>query len=90
MPLSRSGLSIVRLELMEELVVEVNVNTSVELQSLTLLENPTGINVLKPLEIESVPHVDVTLQLIKLPLLVHWYVATSLEHTGPGPTSWVD
>ena len=75
---------------MEEFVVEVNVNMSVELQSITLLQDPTGINLLKPLEIESVPHVDLTVQLIKLPFLVHWYEATSLEHTGPDPTSWVD
>ena len=37
---------------MEELVVEVNENTSVELQSLTVLVVPTGLNGLKPLEIE--------------------------------------
>ena len=36
------------------------------------------------------PHVDMTLQLMTLSLLVQWYVATSLEHTGPGPTSCVD
>ena len=35
-PLSSSGLSIVRVELMEELVIEINVNTRIELQSLTL------------------------------------------------------
>ena len=64
---------------MEELVVEVNVNMSVELQSLTLLEVPTGYTESKPLEIELVPHL--TVQLMKLSLLVHWYEATSVEHT---------
>ena len=41
MPLSSSGLSIVRVELMEELVIEVNVSMSVELQSFTLVVAPT-------------------------------------------------
>ena len=88
-PLSSSGLSIVRVELMMELVTEVNVNMSVELQSLLLLVVPTGLSVLKLLEV--VPHFDTIVQPMTVPpLLVHWYEATSLEHTGPGPTSCVD
>ena len=75
---------------MEELVTEINVNMSVELQSITLSEFPTRLSVVKPLEIESVPHVDLTLQLMKLPLLENRYKSTSLEHTRPGPTSCVD
>ena len=42
LPLSSSGLFIIRVELTEELVIEVNVNMSVELQSLTLIEVPTS------------------------------------------------
>ena len=80
----------VRAELMEELVVEVNVNMSVELQS-SLTFIATGLCAVKLLEIELVPHVDLTVQLMTLLLfLVHWYLATSLEHTGPGPTSCED
>ena len=45
-PFSRSGLSIVRVELVEELVTEVNVNTSVELLGLTLLEVRIGLSAL--------------------------------------------
>ena len=91
MPLSSSGLSIVRVELKEELVTEVSVNTSVELQSLTYLELLIESIEVKLLEIGLVPpQAGVTVQLMKLPLLVHWYEATSLEHTGPGPTSCVD
>ena len=41
----------VRVELMDELVIEVNVNMSIEWQSLTLIAVPTGLSVLKPLEI---------------------------------------
>ena len=90
-PLSSSGLSIVRVQLMEELIVEVNYNMSVELQSLTYLVIPTGFKELKLLRrIFLVSHVDLTLQPMRLPLLVHWYEATSLEHTGPGPTSNVE
>ena len=83
-------MSIVRVELMDELVIEVNVNMSVELQSFSLEVAPSGLSVLKPLEIEGVPQVDVTLQIMTLPLLVHWYEATSLEHTALGPISCVD
>ena len=90
-PLSSSSLSIVRVELMEELVVEVNVNMSVELQSLSVLVTPTTLCSPKPLEMMPVPHVGMTVQIMILPFLVHWYVATSPEHTGPGgPTSFVD
>ena len=74
---------------MEEIVIEVNVSMSVELQSVTLLEDPTGLSVLKPLE--AIPHLDTIVQPMTIPpLLVHWYEATSLEHTGPGPISNVD
>ena len=75
---------------MEELVIEVNVNMRVtELQSLALVEVPTGLCVLKLLE--AVPHFDTIVQpIVGPPLLVHWYEATSLEHTGPGPISCVD
>ena len=59
---------------MEELVVEVNVNMSVELQSFTLLIVPTGLKRLKLLEIFRVPHVDVTVQPMTLPFLMHWLV----------------
>ena len=76
---------------MEELLVEVNWNMSVELQSLTCIVVPIGLGVAKPLETDLVPHVDPTVQLITVtPLLVQWYEATSPEHTGPGPTSCVD
>ena len=57
---------------MEELVIEVNVNMSVELQILTFLVVPTELTILpKPLEIESVSHVDLTFQTMRLPLVVH-------------------
>ena len=75
---------------MEKLVIEVNVNMSVELQSITLLKLPTRLSVLKPLEIELISHDAMTLQLMTLPLQVHWYETMSLEQTGPGPTSCVD
>ena len=75
---------------MEELVIEVNVNMSVELQSRTLLLVPTALCLPKPLEMKPVPHDGMTAQLMKVPLPVHWYDATSLEHIIPGPTSWVD
>ena len=73
---------------MEELGVEVNVNMSVELQITVIsVVAPFGSKVRKPLEKELVPHVGRTVQVMRLPLLVHWYDATSLEHTGPSPTS---
>ena len=71
MPLSSSGLSIVRVELMEELVVEVNVNMSMELQSLSLLVVLTTLCLPKPLEMMPVPHAGMTVQIMRLPLLVN-------------------
>ena len=65
-------------------------NMSVELQSLTLSIFLAGLRDVKSLEMEGDPHVGVTVQVMTLPLLVHWYEATSLEHTAPGPTSCVD
>ena len=90
MPFSSSGLFIVRLEMMEEVVIAANVNMSVELQSIIFLKVPTRLSVLKPLEIELISHDAMTLQLMTLPLQVHWYEATSLEHTEPSPISCVD
>ena len=76
---------------MEELVIEVKVNMSVELQSSAVFVVPVGLYLLKLLAIESVPHVDATVQLMMIPpLLVHWYMVTSLEQSAPGPTSCVD
>ena len=71
-------------------MTEVKVNMSVELQSLSFVVVPTTLCLPKPLEMMPVPHVDMTVQIMRLPFLVHWYEATSLEHTGPGPTSCVD
>ena len=76
---------------MEPFVIDINVNISVELHSVTILVVPIAFKVSKPLEIESIPHAGFTVQPMILPLfLEHWYVATSLEHTGLGPTSRVD
>ena len=74
---------------MEELVVKVKVIMSIESQTLTLLEVPTVLSALKPLE--ALPHFDTIFQLMgSPPFLVHWYETTSQEHTGPGPISCVD
>ena len=66
---------------MEAFVIDINVNISVELHSVTIVV-PIAFKVLKPLEIGAVPHAGITVQIMILPLfLEHWYVATSLEHT---------
>ena len=72
---------------MEDLEIEVLVNMSVELQIITfLVVAKSGLKLL-----EAVPYFDTIVQPITVPpLLVHWYEATSLEHTGPGPTNFVD
>ena len=69
---------------MEELVIEVNVNISIELQSFAIFVDPIGSYMLKLLAIESIPHVDATVQLMMIPpLLVHWY--TGIDDLLPVP-----
>ena len=75
---------------MEEFEMEVSVNESSELHRVAVNMVPMLLCDPKVLPI-SPPHVDMTVQLMAVPpLLMHWYEATSPEHTGPGPTSSVD
>ena len=78
-PLSGSGLCIVRVVLIEELVIETRLKESSELHRVTLNMVPISLKDPKVVPV-SPPHVDMTLQLMIEPNLVHWYDATSLEH----------
>ena len=70
-------------------MIEVRLKERSELHRVALNMVPISLKDPKLVPV-SPPHVDITLQLMTLSLLVQWYVATSLEHTGPGPTSCVD
>ena len=74
---------------MEELVIEVKANMSVDWQSFSFVVVPTTLCSPKSIEMKPVPHIGMTVQIMRLPILVHRYEATSLEHIGPGPTSCV-
>ena len=70
-------------------MIDVRLKERSELHRVTLNTAPISLKDPKLLAVPP-PHVDMTVQLMKLSLLVHWYEAISVEHTGPGPTSCVD